>query len=237
MPSRKYIGRQQDDYRAAISFARTLSGIDAQRIALWGSSFSGGHVLALAAEDHTLAAVVAQVPFADGIPTVRAAAPVNALRGTALGIADQAAALAGRPPVTMPAVGDPGTFAVMTAPEARPGFEAIVGPGSRWRNEVAARIMLRVAAYRPVARANRIACPLLVCVGEHDETTPPAPAIKAAERAPHGELKVYPYGHFDVYVGAPFERVVADQVEFLERHLLGARTTAENAAEAGAGAP
>jgi hypothetical protein len=30
---------------------------------------------------------------------------------------------------------------------------------------------------------------------------------------------VYPNGHFDIYVGEPFERVVADQVEFLQRHV------------------
>ena len=45
------IGRQQADYRAAVAFARTLEGIDAQRIGLFGTSFSGGHVVAVAAQD------------------------------------------------------------------------------------------------------------------------------------------------------------------------------------------
>jgi dienelactone hydrolase len=213
------IGRQLEDYRAAIRFARTLTGVDPERIALWGSSFSGGHVLTLTAQDPSIAAAVVQVPFADGIPTVRLAPLRNALRGTLLGIADRAGALVGRPPVRIPVIGAPGTFAVMTAPEAKPGFEAIVPPGSLWRNEVAARIMLRVGTYRPLAGADRIACPLLVCVAERDETAPPAPGIRAAERAPRGELKLYPYGHFEVYVGEPFEQVVADQVEFLARQV------------------
>ena len=52
------IGRQQADYRAAVAFARTLEGIDAQRIALFGTSFSGGHVVAVAAKDPSIAAVV-----------------------------------------------------------------------------------------------------------------------------------------------------------------------------------
>ena len=34
------IGRQQDDYRAAVAYARGRGEIDPARIALWGSSFS-----------------------------------------------------------------------------------------------------------------------------------------------------------------------------------------------------
>jgi uncharacterized protein len=209
------IGRQQADYRAAIAFARTLGGIDAHRIALFGTSFSGGHVVAVAAKDPSIAAVVSQAPFADG----RITPPLTALRATVLGLADQAAALAGRAPRLMPAVGPPGSFAVMTQPDAQPGFEAIVPAGSHWRNEVAARVMLRVALYRPVRSAASVACPLLVCVCERDTTTPPGPAVKMGERAPRGEVARYPIGHFDIYVGDHFERAVADQTAFLQRHL------------------
>ena len=52
-----------------------------------------------------------------------------------------------------------------------------------------------------------------------DVVTPPAPARKAAAAAPRGELIEYPGGHFDIYVGEPFERAIADQLEFLDRHL------------------
>ena len=99
------IGRQQADYRAAVAFARTLDGIDAQRIGLFGTSFSGGHVVAVAAQDPSIAAVVSQCPFADGLAALRVVPPRVALRATALGLADQAAGLAGRAPRTMPAVG------------------------------------------------------------------------------------------------------------------------------------
>jgi uncharacterized protein len=98
-------------------------------------------------------------------------------------------------------------------------MEAIVRQGSRWRNEVAARVMLRVATYRPVRSAPSVACPLLVCVCERDSTTPPGAAIKMGERAPRGEVLRYPVGHFEIYVGEPFERAVADQTAFLQRHL------------------
>ncbi len=212
------IGAQRADYRAAIGYARTLEGVDPGRIALWGSSFSGGHVMALAQEDPAIAAVVAQAPFTDGLSVVKVTPKGNLLRSTADAIRDQAGALLGRPPVLLPAVGAPGTYAVMTAPEAEPGFKGIVTPQSKWRNEVAARVMLHVGTQNPAGGVGKLAMPLLICACDQDETTPPAAAIRAAERAPRGELKRYPIGHFGIYedLGAR-----ADQVEFLTRHLLG----------------
>ncbi len=213
------IGRQQADYRAAVAHARGLAGVDPGRIALWGSSFSGGHVLAVAAEDPRIAAVVAQAPFVDGIAVLRGTPPRTVLRGALEGLLDAVGALLGRAPRSLPAVGPPGSFAAMTQPEAEPGFAAIVPHGSRWENRVAARVMLRIAAYRPGRRAAGLRMPVLVGVCDGDEVTPPAPAARVAERAPRGELVRYPYGHFDVYADP---RPRGDQVAFLARHLLGA---------------
>ena len=58
---------QLADWRAAIECARKLEGVDPERIALWGTSTSGGHVVQLASEDARIAAVVAQVPLVDGL--------------------------------------------------------------------------------------------------------------------------------------------------------------------------
>ena len=212
------IGRQLDDYRAAVAYARRLDGIDPDRIVLWGSSFSGGHVFAVAATDPRIAAVIAQAPYTDGIPTLAAMPRKNVLLATLAGLRDQVRAWLGRPPYLIPAVGDPGTFAAMTAPEAKPGFAAIVSPQSLWRNEVSARIGLRLALHRPGLKAPKLNMPLLVCVCDKDATTPAAPAVKAGERAPRGEVRHYPYGHFDIYHDPA---VRADQVEFLQRVVAG----------------
>jgi len=212
------IGRQLDDYRAAIAYARGLDGVDPTRIVAWGSSFSGGHVMAVAAGDPNLAAVIAQAPYTDGIPTLAAMPLKNVLRATYAGLRDQIGAWLGRPPYLIPAVGDPGTFAAMTAPEAKPGFEAIVPPDSLWRNEVSARVALRLALHRPALKTPKLVMPLLVCVCDGDATTPPASAVKAGKRAPRGEVRHYPYGHFDIYNDPA---VKADQVAFLQRVLGG----------------
>ena len=60
--------RHREDYRAAIAHARGLDGVDPDRIVLWGTSYSGGHVVAVAADDARIAAVIAQTPATDGWP-------------------------------------------------------------------------------------------------------------------------------------------------------------------------
>jgi pimeloyl-ACP methyl ester carboxylesterase len=212
------IGRQHDDYRAVVAWARQLDGIDPDRIVLWGSSFSGGHVLAVAADDPRIAAVVSQAPFTDAIPALMHVPLKNAVRLTVAGLRDQLRGWRGRAPLLAPAVGEPGTLAAMTEPDAKPGFDAIVPPESLWRNEFAARLMLQFPFYRPGLKTPRLAMPLLVCVCENDTTTPPGSTIKAANRAPRGELRRYPYGHFDIYNDP---QVKADQVDFLGRVVTG----------------
>lgn len=225
------IGRQLDDWRAAIAYARTLDGVDPARIAIWGSSFGGGHVMTLAARDPSLAAAVAQVTFADGLMTLSSMGIGQMLSLTLEALRDQVAALRGRPPHMIAAVGPPGSTSVMNTPDAEPGMRALAPPDSTWRNEVAARIALHTASYRPGRSAGKIRCPILFCIGDDDVVTPPKLALKAAERAPRAEVKRYPIGHFDIYVGEWFERAVADQTDFLERHLLGGTVPSPAAAE------
>jgi fermentation-respiration switch protein FrsA (DUF1100 family) len=214
------IKRQLADWAAAVTFARSRAEIDGARIALWGTSFSGGHVIETAARDPQIAAVVAQAPFADGLRNLPSLGVRLALRLTAAGLRDQIGAVLGRPLHMVASVGPPGSLAVMTTPDAEPGFRGIDPPGSSWRNEAAARIALRVSTYRPGRHSDRIAGPILFAIAEDDAITPPAFARASAARARHSEVRTYPGGHFDVYVGAGFERAVADQVDFLSRHLL-----------------
>ncbi len=214
------IKRQLADWAAAVAFARSRAEIDSARIAVWGTSFSGGHVVETAARDPQIAAVVAQAPFTDGLRNLPSLGLMLALRLTAAGLRDQIGAALGRPPYMLRSVGPPGSLAVMTTPDAEPGFRSIDPPGSTWRNEAAARIALRVSSYRPGRHSDRIAAPILFAIAADDAITPPAFARAAAARARNSEVRTYPGGHFDIYVGTEFERAVADQVDFLSRHLL-----------------
>jgi dienelactone hydrolase len=216
------IRMQLQDWTVAVAYARTLSGIDPNRIGLWGTSFSGGHVIATAARLPGIAAVVAQCPFTDSVASLGAVDPLINARLTALAARDLIAARFGGTPVMVQTAGLPGEVALMTAPDAYPGFLGLVPDGVEMRNEVAARIGLKLLPYRPGRLAAKVPCPILFCVCETDTVAPPGPTRRYAATAPRGEIKLYPEGHFEIYVGEAFERVLADQLEFLERNLLKA---------------
>ncbi len=215
------IGRQLEDWRAAVELARSLEGIDPMRIALWGTSFSGGHVVRIAADDGGIAAVVAQTPYTTGSSALAAAGPKEALRMTVAGVLDGLAALTESEPHRVPIVARPGGGAAMSQPGAYEGYRALFDDPSLFRNEVCARVLLALPAYNPALRANRLRCPLLVCALGGDAVTPAKPALKMAERAPRGESIDYgnEWDHFDIYRGELFERAVADQTDFLTRNL------------------
>jgi hypothetical protein len=187
-----------------------------------------------AVADGRVAGAIAQVPAMDGLlalgNVVRYVGPSQLARLVLTGMRDLAASLSGRPPVMVAVVGPPGSVAMMTTPDAEPGYRAIVGPS--WRNEVAARIALKAASYRPGRQADRLPCPILVQIADGDSVAPVKSAEDAAWRATgRAEVRTYPIGHFDIYTGAPFERAVADQLHFLRRH-LGASSRARPVAQA-----
>ena len=228
------IAGQLQDYAAAIAFARTLEGVDPERIVLWGSSFSGGHVVAAAVADGRVAAVIAQVPAMDGVASslnaVRKVGAGEMVRLMLAGLRDLAGSLRGRAPFTVPVVAAPGQLGVMTTPDSEPGYRAITGPS--WRNEVAARIVLALGSYRPGLQAERLPCPMLVQIADRDAIAPAKAAQDAAWRATgRSEVRIYPIGHFEIYTGEPFERALADQLHFLRRHLPSSRRQAPHPAE------
>lgn len=215
------IGRQLSDWRAAIAFARGLTGVDPERVALWGSSFAGGHVVESAAGDGQIAAVISQVPFADGRRLAGGSTKRSLAGLVAAALYDELRARLGRTPFYIPVLGNPGETAALTAPGQAEAMKALIPEGdTSWKNRYTPRVALRLRGYRPFLKAPEVTCPLLVCVSENDTITLPEPALQGAEAAPEGESLTYDCGHFDVYAGEFFERTVADQVAFLHRTLV-----------------
>lgn len=208
------------DYHAAIAHARGLPGVDRERIVLWGSSYSGGHVVPVAAADGQVVAVISQGAAMDGLAALleigRYAGIGQLLKLTAHGLRDLANALLRRPPHLIPVVGPPGTLAAITAPDAEQGYSVIMGP--TFRNEMCARGALFIPLNRPVTAAAKLRAPLLLVLAERDNIAPPAAVRAVAAKAGAGaEVLALPSGHFDIYTGEMFARSVAAQVEFLEK--------------------
>jgi uncharacterized protein len=215
--------RHRRDFAAAVAFARTLEGVDPDRVAVWGTSYGGGHALAVAARDPRIAAVVAQVAAVDGLATLLNAVRANGLgfmlKANIAGLRDVARVITRRKPYLIPVVGAPGTLAAMNSADSVSGMRAFAGPS--WRNEFAARELLVLPLNRSITRARQLKCPVLLQIGEHDVVTPPAVIERCARKVGRrAEVRRYPAGHFDVYVEPWLSPNIDDQVAFLRRHLM-----------------
>jgi fermentation-respiration switch protein FrsA (DUF1100 family) len=213
------IKRQLADWDAAIAWVKHRHDVDGTRIAVWGSSFGGGHAITVASRHPELTAAVAQCPFTDGLASALALGPTGSLKTLPVIARDLASMILRRAPVMIPLAGPPGSLALMNAPDALPGYQALLPPETTFRNEVAARFAPTGTTYRPGRAAKKVKFPILFCVSNTDSVTPPAQTLRYARTAPRGEIKRYDAGHFDFYLGEPFEKLAGDQVEFLTRHL------------------
>lgn len=217
------VRRQTEDYHAAIAAAKKLPGVDTNRIALWGASFSGGHVLRVAAERDDIGAVIALTPLTSGIAVSRSAAAsrniVTSLRWTLTGVKSRIAVGRGRAPTLMPLVSPVGESGALALDGAYESYTALAGP--TWRNEIDSSIGLQVLGVRTTTAAKKLRCPLLVQIADFDQYVP---AGAVAATAAHGRAQVhrYPCDHFDVWPGNEwFDKTVTDQLTFLTRTLIG----------------
>jgi len=210
--------RHREDYHAAVAHARALPGVDPDRIVLWGTSNSGGHVIAVAAEDPLIAGVMSQGAAMDGAAAVlnvwSYAGPRQLLRLTAHAAIDIVWSLLNRRPHHVQLAGEPESLAAMSTDDSLPGYSAIWGPS--FVNQMAARGLLLYLLNRPVARAKRLRMPVHLVIANYDSIAPTSGMEKVAKRV-RGPVRVerLDVGHFDIYLGDPFEQTVKAQTEFL----------------------
>jgi len=211
--------RHLQDWEAALAHVKSLPAIDSSRIALWGTSFSGGHVIVTAARHPQISAVVAQVPFTDGLALL---ASVPAKLMARLGIAalrDLSRILTRRAPFTVSIVGLPDSLAILNTPGTWEGYQSILPKETSWTNACPARAVFTTSFYRPVRYAKRVRCPVLLMMAKRDELIPPWTVQKEQARFPYAQLVALNSGHFGPYKGACFEEVVDIQRKFLETYL------------------
>ena len=213
------------DWLAALTHVRNLPDIDKTRIALWGTSFSGGHVIIAAAKDPGVTAVVSQVPFVSGFSSIRLKPVSEILLATFYGMLDYVKTVLFLPPHYSPGVANPGTFAAMNTEESYPGFRSIIPEGTDWDNRMTSRAFILLAFYYPIYYAKKVKAPVLLIGGKNDSLVPFSAVKKTAARLPNCEFVVLESNHFEPYTGARFEQSIKKQVDFLERKLLGKKTS------------
>lgn len=214
------VPRQQEDWSNAIGFAASLPGVS--KVALWGTSFSGGHVIYAAARHPEVAAISCQCPLTDGRAAFFAAVRRGGLRvafqATLLAVSDALRGMLGMSPVMMPIAGPPGSLAFLNSEDSLPGFTRLSPPDGP--THLAARLALQTSQFRPVTVARQVRCPAFFQICDRDIVAPIAPAEETARRM-NAEVKHYDCGHFDIFFGGDFERSVSDQIDFFQRHARG----------------
>ncbi|WP_051283910.1 alpha/beta hydrolase [Desulforegula conservatrix] len=212
--------RHLEDFGAAIDYAKTLPEIDASRIALWGTSFAGGHVLTIASRRKDIAAAVAQVPHVDGLASSLLFPFSKIPQAMYLAITDSIASTLGRSAVTIPIVSETG-IACLISHDSYEGYKSLIPEDCSLKDyvDVPARIMLTVGTYRPVAEANNIKAPVLIVAAEKDTLIPLWAVRRTAKKIKDCRLELLPVGHFELYKGEYFEKNILMQIDFLKEKL------------------
>jgi len=209
------------DWEAALRHVRLLEGINKDKIGLWGTSFSGGHVIVVAARNPWISAIVSQVPFVDGISSLMMMDANYIMKAVVAGLRDLLRKISFRTPYYVPIVARPDTFAIMNSEDAMPGYMALVSEGSTWKNECPARILLYLPLYRPTAYAKNVKCPALMVMAEKDFGISPEAVRKCAKKM-NARLVSLPVGHFEPYLGELFEKTSGMEADFLAEQLIEA---------------
>jgi uncharacterized protein len=201
---------QLEDWRAAVAFARQQDGIDAERVALWGYSYSGGLVVQTAAQDSRIAAALVMCPALDGVARAKMSPTSEVLWAVRPMITD----LIGRA-TNVPVTGPPGSHSALNLPGEEEALLRSVSAGSPWRNEVSAGVLLTATFFRPIKKARRVRCPLWVGLAERDGTVGAKEIEQLAAQAPSAELHRFPLDHVDGLGPNGFEQIAEKQLTFL----------------------
>lgn len=221
--------QQVRDYRHAITFIQSLPFVDASQIGIWGTSYSGGHVLTVAAIDKRVKAVVSQVPTISGWQgMLRRIFPANWEKTYADFNEDRAERFKGAPPRLVPIYSNPSS-GTNSSHASQDAYEFYSGRSAdekdKWRfqhfrNEVTLRSVEMYSEYEPGAYIERIApTPLLMLVAENDVVAVTDQALQAFNRA-NGvkSLHVFKGGHFSAY-NAESNTLANMAAEWFEKYL------------------
>jgi fermentation-respiration switch protein FrsA (DUF1100 family) len=214
---------QVRDYRHAITWASSRPEIDAARIGIWGSSYSGGHVLAVGAIDRRVKCVVAQVPLVSGSRNLKRLIRADMIAEVRRQFdADREARFRGAPPAMIPVVAanplDPAALPTADSWEWFTATAKLRAP--TWRNEVTLRTVEMLGEYEPGDYIARISpTPLLMIVAANDHLAVADEAFAAYNRALEPKsILILSGGHFDAYVN-DFERASVAARDWFVRHL------------------
>jgi uncharacterized protein len=177
---------QHEDYRNAITWASLQPMVDASRIGIWGSSYSGAHVIHLAAFDRRVKCAVAQVPLMNATNSFRRLVRADNWRGLPAWLAaDRAEEYTTGKINYLPVVAEQGKPSALPTQDSYDWFIKVGRTRApKWENRQTVRSLELALEYNPAANIHLISpTPFMMMVAENDVLTPPDLAIEAYGRA------------------------------------------------------
>ena len=214
---------QIEDFRNAITFAQMQPEVDAAKIGVFGSSYSGGHVICLGALDRRVKAVASQVPLIDGYANFQAIVPRAAGAGMIKFLeADRVERYKSGKVNYLPVVA-PDNNAVLNTSDSYQWFtETHKKKAQRWENRVTVESIEKFIEYSPAVYLSRVSpTPFLMMVAENDILTPTDLAVAGFDKALEPKkLVILPGGHFDAYVNG-FSLSSGNAIAWYKQWLMG----------------
>lgn len=214
--------KQIEEYSHAITYATTLKEVDSEKIGIWGTSYSGGHVLVVAERDHRVKCVVSQVPTISGSETsqrrVSSEKQVSLLESIEK---DLKGRMQGEKPImkvlTSNNQSDNPNFG---SEEAVKWYTESGSKSKDWKNEITLKSVSYSRSYNPgKSVSNIISIPLLMIIARSDKVTPTDLALKAYENVLEPKkIEFINGGHFDPYI-EEFEASSGAALNWFEKNL------------------
>jgi fermentation-respiration switch protein FrsA (DUF1100 family) len=216
---------QMEDYRNALTWLSLQPEIDADHLGVWGSSFSGGHVIQVAAHDSRVKAVVSQVGAMDVGQIIQMVAGPETLAGLQqLTVQERIRHATEGGEQYIPSTGRPGEGFALQADQDSYDFanqaQATVAPA--WRNEVTMGSLDAILEHAPARFIDLVAPrPLLMILAKDDAIAPPGTIRETFNRAGGTKrLLEVEGGHYAVYSGNGAKKAGQAATEWFTEHLL-----------------
>lgn len=207
---------QVQDIRNSITYLETVTGIDGDRIGLWGTSYGSANVIYTAGIEPRAKCVVAQVGFGDGGRQQKAAPPEQTAPMRAIIRAErQKRVLTGESTMVDP-------FTILSEPDTVAFFAKEMKTHPSLKTEIPLEFIEATQEYCPEEMAPRIAPrALLLIAAEFDATTPASEfrSVYATAGEPKKFVLLEGIRHYEIYAGEPLERSAREAIAWYRHHL------------------
>jgi pimeloyl-ACP methyl ester carboxylesterase len=232
--------RHIEDLMTALDYiesrpASLMEKMDPTKILLWGTSFSGGHVLEVAArrmKDPNILGVVAQVPHLSGYATAKVGLKKRGLAKVARmawgSLQDKARQFAGLPPLSVKIITPSNELALMpVTPEDHARYEAKQSKEQLggWKNQSPLRVLLELRSYSPIETlrqlsqedGNGLKIPILFIGASDDDLTPPDLIEEASKLVKNSKFVLKEGSHFEIYEPRNYVPLANEMVAFYDQ--------------------